>query len=159
MRVIDKDGGFTDYLRPVRVHNLAPTAAGADGPDGGRIGATLTFALTGADPSPVDQAALRFQIDWDNNGTVDQVVVGPPGTTVTMGTGSTMVLHEDKTIALNANGNGADLLRNGSGRIVATSKSIACTALIADKLHAIVDPAVSSLPPPPFTNLPLIRVP
>ncbi len=102
-----------------------------------------------------ETGALRNSIAADNGAFLNVA----PGTTVTMGTGSTMVLHEDKTIALNANGNGADLLRNGSGRIVATSKSIACTALIADKLHAIVDPGVSSLPPPPFTNLPLIRVP
>jgi len=121
------------------------------------------FICTNLDSAPVDigvevfdeTGALRNSIAADNGAFLN---VGP-GKTMTMGTGSTVVVHEDKTITLNAGGNAADLLRNGSGRVVGTSKNIACTALIVDKLHAIVDPATSSLPPPPFTTLPLIRVP
>ncbi len=82
-----------------------------------------------------------------------------PGKTVTVGTAGTVVFHEDQTLTLNAAGNGANQLRNGSGRVVGTSKNLLCTALVVDKLHAIADPAISSVPPPPFTALPLIKVP
>jgi len=83
-----------------------------------------------------------------------------PGTTVTVGTSGTAVFHEDQTLGtLNTAGNGTAALANGSGRVVGTSKNLLCTALVADKLHAIADPAVSSVPPPPFTALPLIKVP
>ncbi len=82
-----------------------------------------------------------------------------PGRTVTAGTAGTAVLHEDQTLTLNTAGNGVNILRNGSGRVVGTSKNISCTAVLVDKLHTIQDPAVSSLPPPPFANLPLIKVP
>lgn len=82
-----------------------------------------------------------------------------PGRTVTVGTGGTVVLHEDQSLTLNTAGNGANNLRNGSGRIVGTSKNISCSALVVDKLHAIADPALSSVPPPPFTSLPLTKVP
>ena len=83
----------------------------------------------------------------------------PPGKTVTIGTAGTAVLHEDQTLTLNTAGTGANQLRNGSGRVVGTSKNISCTALVLDKLHTIEDPATSSLPPPPVANLPLIKLP
>jgi len=60
---------------------------------------------------------------------------------------------------LGPGGNGTNSLSNGSGRVVATAKSITCTAMVADKLHAIADPTISSVPPPPFTSLPLTPVP
>ncbi len=82
-----------------------------------------------------------------------------PGRTLTIGTAGTAVLHEDQTLTLNAAGNGTNVLRNGSGRVVGTSKNISCTALVVDKLHAVADPTVSSVPPPPFTSLPLTKVP
>jgi hypothetical protein len=82
-----------------------------------------------------------------------------PGRTVTIGTAATAVFHEDLTLTLNSAGNGTPTLANGSGRVVATSKNVSCTALLADKLHAIGDPALSSVPPPPFTTLPLVKVP
>jgi len=82
-----------------------------------------------------------------------------PGKTVTVGTAGTAVLHEDQTLTLNTAGSGANLLRNGSGRVIGTSKSISCTALVLDRLHTIQDPATSSLPPPAIANLPLIKVP
>lgn len=82
-----------------------------------------------------------------------------PGKTVTVGTAGTAVLHEDQTLTLNTAGSGVNQLRNGSGRVVGTSKSISCTALVLDKLHTIQDPATSSLPPPAVANLPLIKVP
>jgi len=82
------------------------------------------------------------------------------GETKTIGTGATAVLHEDVVIStLGPGGNGTNSLSNGSARVVATAKSVTCTAMLADKLHAIADPAISSVPPPPFTNLPLTPVP
>ena len=81
------------------------------------------------------------------------------GKTVTVGTAGTAVLHEDQTLALNTAGSGVGLLRNGSGRVVGTSKNIACNAIVADKLHTVQDPAVSSLPPPSLAQLQLIKLP
>src|SRR5206468_32747 len=58
-------------------------------------GLPVTFTLGATDPSPADQAAgFTFNVDWDSNGTVDQTVTGPAGTTVThtfSGTGSDTV--------------------------------------------------------------------
>ena len=82
-----------------------------------------------------------------------------PGATITVGTSGTAVLHEDQTLTLNVAGSGANLLRNGSARIVGTSKNMSCSAMLVDKLHSIVDPAVSSLPPPTMTNVPLTKLP
>jgi len=83
-----------------------------------------------------------------------------PGRTVTIGTAGTAELHEDATMVFNTAGNGLPNLRNGSGRIVATSPNVFCTALLADKLHTICDPAAPcSLPPPTIVNVPLIRIP
>jgi hypothetical protein len=83
-----------------------------------------------------------------------------PGKTVTVGTAATVVFHEDQTLTLNTAGNGTAALSNGSGRVVGTSKNVLCTALLADKVHAIADPATcSTCPPPPFTTVPLIKVP
>ena len=81
------------------------------------------------------------------------------GKTVTVATAGTAVLHEDQTLALNTAGSGVNNLRNGSGRVVGTSKNIACTAVLADKLHTIQDPAVSSLPPPSLAEIQLIKLP
>jgi Ca2+-binding RTX toxin-like protein len=66
----------------VNVENVPPTASVA-GPDLAVRGQLLTFTLGAADPSKADQAAgFTFSIDWDGDGTVDQVVSGPSGTTV-----------------------------------------------------------------------------
>jgi hypothetical protein len=85
------------------------------------------------------------------NGAVLDVAVGQ---TVTISTSGTALLTEDETIG------GLPNLRNGSGRVVATTKNIACTAMLLDELHEIVDPLVNpNIPPPTVVNLPLIRVP
>ncbi len=82
--IIDKDGSFTSCLTTLPVSNLAPTATGVTGPTVAIIGQPLTFTLTAADPSAVDQAAgFTFLIDWDNDGVFDQVVSGPSGVQVT----------------------------------------------------------------------------
>jgi hypothetical protein len=83
-----------------------------------------------------------------------------PGKTVTVGTAATVAFHEDQTLTLNTAGNGMATLRNGSGRVVGTSKNLLCTAFVLDKVHAIADPATcSTCPPPPFTAIPLLKVP
>jgi Ca2+-binding RTX toxin-like protein len=72
----------SQILDDVVVANVAPTAAIA-GPASGLINDTLTFVLTATDPGPIDQAAnFTFQIDWNNDGVVDQTLVGPSGLNV-----------------------------------------------------------------------------
>ncbi len=66
----------------VTVENVAPTAS-VSGPASAVRGQTLTFTLTASDPSAADQAAgFTYNIDWNADGVVDQVVSGPSGTTV-----------------------------------------------------------------------------
>lgn len=78
----------------------------------------------------------------------------PVGATRTFATSGTALLTEDALITLLPN------LRNGSGRVVATSKTISCSALLLDEVHAIVDPLLCpTCPPPAVAHLPLIRVP
>ncbi|MFQ5667539.1 MAG: hypothetical protein ACE5I7_14100 [Candidatus Binatia bacterium] len=55
----------------------------------------------------------------------------PPGATVTIATGTTVGIHEDLLIA----GLGPASVRNGSARIVSTSKKIACSAYLVDCLN------------------------
>ena len=47
-----------------------------------------------------------------------------PGRTVTIGTAGTAQLHEDETMVMNTAGSGIPTLRNGSGRVVATSPNV-----------------------------------
>ncbi len=147
---------FSDGKPSVRVYNAVGVIKGNN--------LQTDFICTNIDSVTVDigvelfdeTGALRNSIGA-NDGSFVNVT---PGVTVTVGTGATAEFHEDKTITFNASGNGADELINGSARVVATTKNVACTAIIADKFHTIVDPAVSpSAPAPSFTNLPLIRVP
>ncbi len=78
----------------------------------------------------------------------------PVGATRTIGTSGTVVLSDDHQIALLPN------LRNGSGRVLATSKTISCSALLVDEVHGIVDPLLCQFcSPPALAHLPLIRVP
>ena len=99
-----------------------------------------------------------------SNGEVLSVAVGQ---TVTVGTSGTNALHEDQTLTLNAAGSGVNTLRNGSGRIVSTSKNIACTASLVDKFHIVVDPSglvpspghATTEAPPTMSNLPLTKLP
>lgn len=81
------------------------------------------------------------------------------GETRTIGTSGTALLHEDATITLNAAGNGVSQLRNGSARIVASSKNVQCTAMVLDELHQVRDPLQSPEPPPTSVHIPLVRVP
>jgi hypothetical protein len=105
-----------------------------------------------------ETGARRNAINAGNNGAVLNV---GPGQTKTVSTSPTAVLHEDASITLDlGTGNATNNLRNGSGRVVATSKNISCTAILVDKLHSICDPAAPcNNPPPTIASLPLIPVP
>jgi hypothetical protein len=78
LRVDDGDGGIT-ISAPVflSVANAAPTVT-ITGPQDVPVGVSQTYVLAASDPSPVDQAAnFTYRIDWNGDGIVDQVVVGP----------------------------------------------------------------------------------
>jgi hypothetical protein len=117
----------------------------------------------------VDTVAVDIGVEvFDETGALRNSVNGgsgaflnvSPGKTVTAGTAATVAFHEDETLTLNSAGNGTAALRNGSGRVVGTSKNLLCTAFVLDKVHAIADPATcSTCPPPPFSAIPLIKVP
>ena len=103
-----------------------------------------------------ETGALRNAFGPNSNG---EFLAVAPGATITVGTAGTAVLHEDQTLTLNGAGSTANLLRNGSARIVGTSKNVTCSAMLVDKFHSIVDPTVSSLPPPTMTTIPLTKIP
>jgi cysteine-rich repeat protein len=97
---------------------------------------------------------------FDNTGALANQIALPPtgngeilnvpvGSTVTIGTGGTALLTENQVIS------GLPNLRNGSGRIVATAKNIACIAMLVDQLHEIVNPLINNEIKPPA----LVRVP
>jgi Ca2+-binding RTX toxin-like protein len=75
-------GDVTVRTLQVTVENVAPEA-GLGGPDSGVRGQELTLTLQVSDPSQPDQdAGFTFAIDWNNDGTIDETVAGPSGTTV-----------------------------------------------------------------------------
>jgi hypothetical protein len=89
VRVTDAHGNTaTSAPMPLLLDNVAPAASiqatgGVTTSGHGVRGFTVIFTLGAADPSPADQAGtFTFQIDWDGNGTWDQTVAGPVGTTV-----------------------------------------------------------------------------
>ena len=100
-KAIDADGAVGVAVVQLTVRNAAPTA-GVGGPLAVGVGLTATFTLTATDPSSADRAAgFTFRIDWDGNGTVDETVVGPSGTTVshaftTPGSTTVRVVAEDR---------------------------------------------------------------
>lgn len=67
----------------VTVINAAPTAS-VTGPTTLLRGEAGTWTFFASDPSPVDQSAgFTFNLDWNNDGIVDETIVGPSGTTIT----------------------------------------------------------------------------
>lgn len=72
VRVIDKDGDFTDYDKGVNVTNVAPDGTlGNDGPVVEGSDATIAFAGA-SDPSAGDAAAgLHYAFDLDDDGNYD----------------------------------------------------------------------------------------
>ncbi len=75
-RIIDKDGGFTQYTTPVTVMNVAPTG-NAGGPYTGTWGNAVTFAGSATNPAGANDT-LTYAWDFDYNGTfaADQSGVG-----------------------------------------------------------------------------------
>ena len=65
-KIIDNDGGFTDYLTTVMVNNVAPTATlGNDGPK--NEGSVVTVSFTNQyDPGTSD--TFMYSFDWNNDG-------------------------------------------------------------------------------------------
>ncbi len=68
-RILDKDGGYTDYTSVIAIPNVAPTGTfDGDCPVDGSTAATVSFSDQ-FDPSPVDtNAGLRYAYDFDNDG-------------------------------------------------------------------------------------------
>lgn len=61
VRVLDKDGGYTDYTATIDITNVAPSATGVVGPVTLGINQPGTFTLTNpSDPSSIDATSLRF---------------------------------------------------------------------------------------------------
>ena len=120
------------------------------------------FICTNLDTVPVHIGVEVFDKDGVlgnsialGNGQILNVAVGA---TRTIATSGLAVLTHDHLIT------GLLSLRNGSGRVVATSKTIACTAVVVDEVNEVVDPLLCLLggacpPPPTLVHLPLIRVP
>lgn len=83
VRATDSAGGSTDSPGALlTITNVAPVA-GLGGPATAVRGEPRDFVLSATDLSPQDQAAnFTFQLDWDNNGTIDETVVGPSGMTI-----------------------------------------------------------------------------
>lgn len=82
MRVTDVSTTSRTDTTWLTITNVAPTASIGAAASAVR-GEPVSFILTAADPSPVDQAAgFSFDIDWDGNGSIDQTVLGSSGTIV-----------------------------------------------------------------------------
>ena len=103
-----------------------------------------------------DKAGTPINSIAATNGELKDIGVGA---TVTIGSGSTSVFTEDAILLGLPVFPPIPSLKNGSARVVATSKNISCTAMIVDDVHTIEDPLFSTEPPPTIVNLPLIRIP
>src|SRR5205823_6595087 len=80
-RIIDKDGGFTEYTTTVTVNNVPPTATLANsGPVDEGSPATITFSGA-SDPSSADTSAgFHYSYDCTGNGTNLASSYGAAGT-------------------------------------------------------------------------------
>ncbi|MBX3415675.1 MAG: putative Ig domain-containing protein [Pirellulales bacterium] len=132
LRVADDDGGVTEVSTTLTIEN-APPVAGVTGDLIARADVTSAlFTLTALDLEASDQAAgFTFQIDWNGDGTYDETVVGPSGTTVShtfaaAGTFGVLVRAIDKDGGASENARhaihvwsleqiGADVVWEGSG--------------------------------------------
>ena len=80
--VTDDNGGSGTGSFSVTVNNVAPVMDPISGPSAAVPGQSLEYTFTATDVSAADEAAgFTFRIDWDGNGTVDQIVVSGPGNT------------------------------------------------------------------------------
>jgi hypothetical protein len=53
-RIIDKDGGYTDYTTSITINNVKPVVAAITGPSTGAPGQTLVFSASFSDPGILD---------------------------------------------------------------------------------------------------------
>ncbi len=78
----DDDGGLGSATVVVTVRNIAPSVS-IVGAAYGFPGQAQTFTFVASDPGPADQAAaFTYIIDWNGDGTVDEIVTGPSSLTV-----------------------------------------------------------------------------
>ena len=125
LTVTDGTDTFTDS-DTFTIENVAPTAS-LTGPAASVPGLPVVFTLGASDPSTVDTAAdFTFNIDWDNNGTVDETVTGPSGTTVShtfagTGTNTVSITATDKD--------------GGTSAAVTQTVAVETVALIDDPLN------------------------
>lgn len=114
----DSQGSYVVHV------NQAPTAA-ISGPMTGVPYQPRTFTLTASDPNPSDQASdFLFKIDWDGDGTVDRILIGPSGSVIT----HTFTTLGDKTIRVTA-----EDARAATGAVTQQAISIAQAELQADE--------------------------
>jgi hypothetical protein len=130
---------------------LLPTAIKVNNLDTEVICTNLSPAAVDIGLEVFDQTGTRGNTISSGNGALLGVA---PGATVTITTGSTRVIHEDKIIVLEAP---VIELRNGSARVVATSTAIGCVAFAVDSKHTITAPP--SPPPPTITPLAVSAAP
>ncbi|HEV8603892.1 MAG TPA: lamin tail domain-containing protein [Tepidisphaeraceae bacterium] len=72
IRLIDKDGGFRDFLQNITVNNNNPPTAtliNSGNVNEGAAGATVTFSIV--NDVLADLASIRYAYDLDNDGTFD----------------------------------------------------------------------------------------
>lgn len=107
--------------------------------------------------SNLDAVAVNIGLEvFDKTGAIGNSIVGDNGAllnvavgaTVTIATSATAVFATDAILAMEPN------LRNGSARIVATSRHVRCIAMLVDELHSIVAPVVGT-PPPTVMSAPV----
>ena len=125
---------------------LIPTAIKVNNLDTDVICTNLATGPVDIGLEVFDQTGTRGNTIHSGNGAALGVA---PGATVTISSGATKVMHEDKVIFLEAP---VTELRNGSARVVATSPDIACVAFAVDSKHTI-DPPPSNFAPPTITLL------
>lgn len=88
------------------------------------VGVEVFAAASGA---PLNDVSYNAALNMTGDG-VESI---SPGETATIATGNLVAFHEDEVIDTL----GPASVRNGSARIVATSKKIACSVMVADELN------------------------
>ncbi|MCW5852363.1 MAG: VCBS repeat-containing protein [Anaerolineae bacterium] len=72
-RILDKDGGYTDYTTDITINNAAPTAS-VNGPATALAGQLVTFLLTATDGAATDQAAgFTYSVNWGDGSPLQTV--------------------------------------------------------------------------------------
>ena len=73
VRAVDENGGVSNWTyHTITMQNQDPSEPSITGTTGGLRNTTYQFTVQSTDP---DGDAIRYEIDWDNNGTVDQRIV------------------------------------------------------------------------------------